>query len=185
MSEGEQLQSPPPPELSPTVEELESRFPQAVTGGWEQDGVLRLEVAAQGLLDLCRELRDAPEYAFDFLADLTACELDGLKIVYLLFSIPHSRFAWLHLAVDGERPAAPTLSEIWPGANWFEREVYDLFGVRFEGHPDLRRIMLPDQWESHPLRRSVPLEPLVYPPAGGMEVGQRDSLLPSEPGGEP
>jgi NADH-quinone oxidoreductase subunit C len=99
----------------------------------------------------------------DFLEDLTAVDWpkrNAIDVVYHLFSYRHRHSFVLKVETDRARPSAPTVEGVWKAANWMEREVYDLFGVQFEGHPDLRRVLLPDDWEGHPLRKD-------YGEAGG------------------
>lgn len=121
-------------------------------------------LSPQDLVRVCRFLRDDPDLAFDFLSDVTG--VDRLKlpqasprfeVVYNLYSLQHRRRLRLKVRVD-EGEAVPTVTGVWETANWHEREVYDLFGVPFEGHPDLRRILMPDDWEGHPLRKDYPVE---------------------------
>ncbi|MBM4387268.1 MAG: NADH-quinone oxidoreductase subunit C [Deltaproteobacteria bacterium] len=96
---------------------------------------------------------------FDFLMSLTAVDLKGLeesgnfRMVYHLYSYENRSAAVLKTELPRDNPEIETVSDIWATANWHEREVFDLFGIRFNGHPDLRRIMLPDEWEGHPLRK--------------------------------
>jgi NADH/F420H2 dehydrogenase subunit C len=101
---------------------------------------------------------------FDFLSDVTGVDRLNLpensprfEVVYHVYSIQHGRRLRLKVRVD-EGQAVPTVTEVWPTANWHEREVSDLFGVPFAGHPDLRRILMPDDWEGHPLRKDYPVE---------------------------
>lgn len=123
-----------------------------------------LVVRPQDIQSVCRFLRDDPDLAFDFLSDVTG--VDRLKlpessprfeVVYHLYSLPHKRRLRLKVRV-GEGESVPTVTGVWETANWHEREVYDLFGVPFGGHPDLRRILMPDDWEGHPLRKDYPVE---------------------------
>lgn len=124
-------------------------------------GDLIVTTAAARLPDLARQLRDDAELGFDLLADITCVDrlpaAPRFQLVYELYST--RRREWTRLQVwVGEEEAAPTLSGLWPAANWFEREIFDLFGVRFEGHPFLRRILMPDNWEGHPMRKDYPVE---------------------------
>lgn len=116
------------------------------------------------LVRVCRFLRDDPDMAFDFLSDVTS--VDRLKlpensprfeVVYHVYSLQHRRRLRLKVRVN-EGETVSTVTDVWPTANWHEREVYDMFGIQFEAHPDLRRILMPDDWEGHPLRKDYPVE---------------------------
>lgn len=134
------------------VQALAARF--AGVQGESADREILLQCPAASLVGLCAALRD--EHGFDYLADLTAVDCPDLRLVVRLFSVARNDYARISVALDRTAPVVATLSELWPAANWQEREVFDLFGVRFEGHPDLRRILLPSDWEGHPLRREHP-----------------------------
>ena len=121
-------------------------------------------LAPRDLVRVCRFLREEPDLAFDLLSDVTAVDRLQLpeasprfEVVYHVYSLQFRRRLRLKVRV-AEGEAVPTVTGIWPTANWHEREVYDLFGVPFEGHPDLRRILMPDDWEGHPLRKDYPVE---------------------------
>lgn len=140
---------------------LQDSLPGAVqrVSYWVGDWTLILDSAR--LLDVARYLRDTPEARFDFCSDVTASDwpvrAQRFDLIYSLYSIPRRHRVRLKIQVgDGE--SAPTVSSVWPAANWLEREVFDLFGVRFDGHPDLRRILMPDDWQGHPQRKDYPLE---------------------------
>ena len=119
--------------------------------------------------------RDEPDLRFDLLADITAVDYlrypgreDGPRfdVVYHLYSIPHRHRLRLRVPVEQDDPVVPTATALWPIANWLEREVWDMFGIRFEGHPDLRRLLLYEEFEGHPLRKDYPIErrqPLIGP----------------------
>jgi len=116
------------------------------------------------LVSVCRFLREHPDLAFDFLADVTGVDRlnlpessPRLEVVYHLYSLQYRRRLRLKVRVDEGQPV-PSVTGVWPTADWHEREVYDMFGVRFQGHPDLRRILMPDDWEGHPLRKDYPVE---------------------------
>jgi len=116
-----------------------------------------LNVDAAAVVEVCRYLRDDPDSQFEVLSDLTALDLpkeDKLQVVYHLFS--YSKRHQIVLKADLPREGTPTIATlegVWKVANWQEREVFDLFGIMFEGHTDLRRIMLPEDWIGHPLRK--------------------------------
>ncbi len=107
-------------------------------------------------------LRDARDCPFNYLCDVTAVDWYPLEprfeVVYHLLSIPTKERVRLKTRLDGSSPALESVTSVWPSANFYEREVFDLFGVRFTGHPNLKRIMMPDDWEGHPLRKDYPVE---------------------------
>jgi NADH-quinone oxidoreductase subunit C len=120
-------------------------------------------VKPERIVEVCRFLASEPGIEMDFLEDLTAIDWPKrsvIEVVYHLLSYRHRHELVLKVELDRAAPAVSTVESIWKTANWFEREVYDLFGVSFAGHPDLRRIMLPDDWVGHPLRKD-------YQEAGG------------------
>jgi NADH-quinone oxidoreductase subunit C len=113
-------------------------------------------VKGERIVEICRFLKAEPALAFDFLEDLTAVDWpkkNVIEVVYHLVSMTHRHVLKLKVEADRAAPSVATVECVWKTANWFEREVYDLFGVEFPGHPDLRRIMLPDDWVGHPLRK--------------------------------
>ena len=118
---------------------------------------------AERLIEICRFLKSDPALSFDFLEDLTATDHPKenlIRIVYHFYSYKHRHMFVAKTELDRSRPEVETLEGIWKAANWLEREVFDLFGVGFKGHSDLRRIMLPDDWVGSPLRKD-------YSEAGG------------------
>ncbi len=143
-------------EAAEIYHELERQFPGKV-GNFHGDVFdPYLNVDARSIVDVCRYLRDDSEFAFEVLSDLTALDLpkeDKLQVVYHFYS--YSKRHQIVLKADLPREAASisTMEGVWKVANWFEREVFDLFGIMFEGHTDLRRIMLPEDWIGHPLRK--------------------------------
>ena len=120
-------------------------------------------VTKERLVELCRFLKAEVGIELDLLEDLTAVDWpkrNVIEVVYHLISTKHRHVFKLKVEADRAAPVVATVEGVWKTANWFEREVYDLFGVDFPGHPDLRRIMLPDDWVGHPLRKD-------YQEAGG------------------
>lgn len=99
---------------------------------------------------------------YNFLEDVTAVDWfpasPRFQISYHIVSHMHKERIRLRVMLDEERPSVDTITPVWPSANYYEREVFDLFGVRFDGHPNLRRIMMPEEWEGHPLRKDYPVE---------------------------
>lgn len=120
-------------------------------------------VKKERIVEVCRFLKTEPGLELDFLEDLTAIDWpkrNAIEIVYHLLSYKHRHGIVLKVELDRAAPVLATVETVWKTANWFEREVYDLFGVDFTGHPDLRRLLLPDDWVGHPLRKD-------YEEAGG------------------
>ena len=144
------------------VKKLKSQFDGAVQEATEFLGQLSVRVDAARVVDVCSFLSRDPQASFNYLSDLTCVHYplraEGpLEVVYNLYSIPRNERVRLKAALrDGEE--IESVTGVWPSANWMEREVYDLFGVRFRNHPDLRRILLPPDWEGHPLRKDYALE---------------------------
>ncbi len=113
-------------------------------------------VKRERIVEVCRFLKTEPGIDLDFLEDETAVDWpkrNVIEVVYHLLSYTHRHGIVLKVEADRAAPVVPTVEGVWKTANWFEREIYDLFGVDFPGHPDLRRIMLPDDWVGHPLRK--------------------------------
>ncbi len=150
------------PAGNPSVTALRERFP---------DGVLRNEVCARDqdvvyidparVVEILGWLHETPDQQYDHLADVTAVDYGGgrpLEVVYQLWSIPHRAALRVKCELPLDGLEVESVTSIWAGADWLEREVYDLFGVRFGGHPDLRRILMPENYaEGHPLRKDFPL----------------------------
>jgi NADH-quinone oxidoreductase subunit C len=148
--------------MSVAPDTLEAAFPTAETGV-SADGFRFLRIAPAELPDAVRRLRD--DWGYVRFVDLTAVddpdEDQRFELQYLLYSM--EEHTWLRLKVRTEA-SVPSITPLFAGANWYEREVYDLFGVVFEGHPDLTRIMMPDDWHGHPLRKDHPVggEPVDF-----------------------
>jgi len=123
---------------------------------------MTIHVDRSDLREACALLREAPECPFNFLSDVTCVDWypsdPRFEVVYHLLSIPRKERVRLKVNLNSSSPSIDSITPIWSGANFFEREVYDLFGVRFAGHPYLRRIMMPEDWEGHPLRKDYPVE---------------------------
>lgn len=133
---------------------VRNRFPDAVAETTEIGGIPTLTVAADAIVDICLFLRDDPGLRFDYLMSLTGVDwTDRLEVVYHLYSIPMKHYLTLKIGTDRESPSVPSVCPVWKAADWQEREVYDMFGIAFEGHPDLRRILMEDDWEGFPLRK--------------------------------
>jgi len=125
---------------------------------------LWVRVPAERLLEVMRFLRDDPRTRFEQLCDLTCVDYlnfrsaeDRFGVIYALLSLTLNHRLWVKVFVNDPDPEVPSVTSIWKGAEWPEREVFDLFGIRFAGHPDLRRIVLPANFVDHPLRKDYPL----------------------------
>ena len=107
-------------------------------------------------------LRDRPELAFTLLAELTAVDVwprePRFELVYILVSITHRRRLRFKVRLRGDEAHVATVCDVWPAANWLEREVWDLFGIVFDGHPDPRRLLMPEDWDGYPLRKDYPVQ---------------------------
>jgi NADH-quinone oxidoreductase subunit C len=154
---------PPPAELPQPVylTALQTGRPGVVqkVSYWVGDWTIGLETSR--LIEVATHLRDAPGALFSFLSDVTASDWpvrsQRFDVIYSLYSIPLRQRVRLKVQVgDGE--SVPSVTPVWPSANWLEREVFDLFGVHFAGHPGLRRILMPDDWQGYPQRKDYPLE---------------------------
>jgi NADH-quinone oxidoreductase subunit C len=125
-------------------------------------GELTLIIARERLPRIADFLRTDPELEFSFLSDISPVDRFPMEprfeINYHLLSLKLTERVRLKIRIRGDDPVAPSVTSIWPGANWHEREAYDLFGIHFTGHPDLRRLLLPDEWEGYPLRKDYPAE---------------------------
>ena len=119
--------------------------------------------------DVARVLRDRADLRFAFLAELTAVDYHPreprFELVYILVSIEHRHRLRLKVRLQGGDARVRTVSEVWPAANWLEREVWDLFGIVFDGHPDPRRLLMPEDWEGYPLRKDYPVQIQMTPRA--------------------
>lgn len=137
-------------------ERLKARFGEDVGPLAEPKIDAFCTVKRERIVEICRFLKAEPGLEMDFLEDLTAVDWpkrNVIEVVYHLLSYRHRHGIVLKVEADRAAPVVATVECVWKTANWFEREVYDLFGVSFPGHPDLRRLMLPDDWVGHPLRK--------------------------------
>ncbi|NWF53136.1 MAG: NADH-quinone oxidoreductase subunit C [Nitrospirae bacterium] len=155
----------PPKGLPPTeiAEKIKGRFPEEVVEVIEFRDQVSVIVKRGRVLEICRYLHDDPDLSFDHLQDLCGADYHGKKeprfeVVYNLYSIKYRHKIRIRTQVPESDPSIQSVTSIWTGANWHERECYDMFGIVFKGHPDLRRILLPEDWEGHPLRKDYPLK---------------------------
>ena len=155
---------------SPALRRLLEFFPRAVLETHANLGDATARVDAASLLDVMRFLRDEPGLDFEMLTDVTAVDWLGeeprFELVYHLYSVKRNHRVRVKVGVPETPAAVDSVAAVYPSANWMEREVFDLYGVRFPGHPDLRRILLYEGFDGHPLRKDYPKErrqPLVGP----------------------
>jgi NADH-quinone oxidoreductase subunit C len=125
-------------------------------------GETTVVVARKNLRSLAERCRDDQALGFNLLTDATCVDRFPMEpryeLNYQLVSIPLRQKVRMRVPLGGHDPVVDSMVPVWPGANWLEREIFDLFGIQFTGHPDLRRILLPDDWEGHPLRKDFPVE---------------------------
>ena len=121
-----------------------------------------LYVPSERIVPVARVLRDHADLRFDFLAELTAADFlprePRYELIYIVVSTGHRHRARVKVRLPGTDARIDTVIGVWPAANWLEREVWDLFGITFDGHPDLRRLLMPEDWEGHPLRKDYPVQ---------------------------
>jgi NADH-quinone oxidoreductase subunit C len=144
------------------VTKLKAQFGAGVGEALEFLNQLSVRVDRERIAEVCEFLRDDEETRFDYLSDVTCVHYPErgarpFEVVYNLFSIDLNQRVRLKVDTDDSVGVA-SVTGVWPAANWLEREVYDLFGIPFHGHPDLRRLLLPSDWDGHPLRKDYPLE---------------------------
>jgi NADH-quinone oxidoreductase subunit C len=155
---------PPPPAgtAQPSfVDVLQAALPGSVSAVSYWVGDWTIVVPLPRLLEVVRHLRDTTGAAFDMCSDVTATDWplrpERFDVVYCLYSTRHRHRLRVKTRA-GENDAVPSVTDVWPAANWLEREVYDMFGVNFVGHPDRRRILMPEDWQGFPQRKDYPLE---------------------------
>jgi NADH-quinone oxidoreductase subunit C len=137
-----------------TEQTIRDSFPDAILESSEVDGALTLRIDPKQLLAICKILHSEPELGFDYLADVTAIDWkDRFELVYRMTNLAANTKIVFRLDLDHEKPEVDSVTSIWRGADYQEREVFDLMGVVFTGHPNLKRILLPDDWEGYPLRK--------------------------------
>src|SRR5688572_23460179 len=146
----------------PLVKKLKAQFNEAIGDASEFIGQLSIRVQRERIVEVCEFLKNDEKTPFNYLSDLTCVHYPDrgdapFEVVYNLFSISANERVRLKVSTT-EDTSVDSVTGVWPAANWLEREVFDLFGFRFANHPDLRRLLLPPDWEGHPLRKDFPLE---------------------------
>jgi NADH-quinone oxidoreductase subunit C len=142
-------------------ERIKQRFAAQITEtGGKPDAFVVVDAAA--IVEVCRFLHDDPETAMDCLSNQTGVDYkDHIEVVYHLFSYKHRHGCVLKIKLPRENPLVSTVEGVWNAANWMEREIFDLLGVTFQGHSDMRRILMPEDWPGYPLRKDF-VEPQEY-----------------------
>ncbi len=146
---------------------LQAKFGEDAVYGLHDEENKRLDswlfAKADQILPIMRHLRDTPDLGFDYLECLSGVDTpDHFVVVYHLFSYTHKHRVVVKATVPRESPSIDSVCGIWSAANWQERECYDLVGITFNNHPDLRRLLLPDDWEGHPLRKDYVEKPMYH-----------------------
>ncbi len=150
------------PPAADDVAALRERFSEAVTDVREQLGEVTCYVDSKYIEEVCRFLRDDPRFEFNMLSDLCGSDhgIDQeprFEVIYHLNSLTKRHRLRLKTQLPGDEPSIATVTTVWKTANWLERETFDMYGIVFEGHPDLRRILMPEEFQWHPLRKDYPV----------------------------
>ncbi len=154
------------------IGKVKEKFPELVLGVHSDFGDDTIIVKKEGIIEVCRFLKDEPELSFDMLMDLTAVDYLGkgkeerFEMVYHFYSLKHNHRVRIKTPVSEKDCNIDSIENMWIAANWAEREVWDLYGIKFNGHPDLRRILLYEPFDGHPLRKDYPIQkrqPLIGP----------------------
>jgi NADH-quinone oxidoreductase subunit C len=145
----------------PVTEKLKAQFADTVQEVVEAHGELTVVVSRAQIVEVCRFLKDDAVLRFDLLMDMAGVDYLGreprFEVVYHLYSVPHNRRLRLKVRVPESDLVVPSVCSVWSTANWHEREAFDMLGIEFANHPDLRRIYMPDDYPGHPLRKDFPI----------------------------
>lgn len=143
---------------------VQKAFPNAVQGNKEFRGETTIMIAREHIREVAQFFRDTSGLVYNFLSDISDVDYypdtshpGRFAVSYHIYSMLYNRRLRLKVYLPEEDPTVDSLFSIWPGANWLEREIFDLMGITFTGHPDLRRLQMPDDWDGHPHRRDYPL----------------------------
>jgi NADH-quinone oxidoreductase subunit C len=147
---------------SEIIAKVETILPGKVLESHTQHGDETIIVSREDALEVFRQLQDSPELSFNFLMDVTAVDYLGreprFEVVYHLYASRHRHRLRVKIRVPEEDPWVASVEGLWKSANWLEREVWDMFGIRFNGHSDLRRILMYEEFQGHPLRKDYPVD---------------------------
>jgi len=166
-------------EKSVTLRKLKESFGTSILESHSHLGDDTVLIQPEALIPLATFLKQDPDLDYNFLMDLTAVDYLKMKkkyrfeVVYHFFSLSKKQRLRVKVPAEALNPEVDSLVSLWPGANWFEREVWDMFGIKFRGHPNLRRILMYEQFEGHPLRKDYPIrkrQPLIGPFAQSAET---------------
>jgi NADH-quinone oxidoreductase subunit C len=143
------------------LELLNANVADSIVSSQEFRGDLTVIVRKDDIVPVATFLKESPELAFDMVIDLCGVDLytpgDRFEVVYNLYSTRNKNYVRLKVRVPEQHPEVPSVTGVWSGANWHEREAFDMFGIVFTGHPDLRRMYMPEDFEYYPLRKDFPL----------------------------
>ena len=149
-------------EQNPVIAKIRNWRPEAVAGLLSFRGEVTLVVYREHIRPLALFMKSDPDLAFTYLSDVTGVDRFPIEprfeLNYHLLSIPRHDRIRLRVRLSGDDAVIDSVVPVWPTANWHEREIFDLFGVRFEGHPNLKRMFMPEDWEGYPLRKDYPVE---------------------------
>ncbi len=141
------------------LEGLGSACGDSVIGANEFRGDLTITVKKADIVKVCEVMKST--LGFDMIVDLCGVDMytpqERFEVIYNLYSLERKQYIRLKVKVEEDHPVVPTVTGVWAGANWHERETFDMYGIRFDGHPDLRRMYMPEEFEYHPLRKDFPL----------------------------
>jgi len=144
------------------IEKIKERFPGVVKDAYSFRDLQTVLIDKKSIIDVCRFLKETHEFDFSYLVDLTAVDFPEkdvrFEMVYNLYSISQSKRLFVKVNVDMDDLVVPSVTCLWESANWAEREVYDMFGIKFSGHPNLKRLLMPDDFEGFPLRKEFELD---------------------------
>ncbi len=145
------------------AQRISGHFPEEVLEITDHHGQVSVSVRRGKIAQILRFLKQTEDLQFDHLNDLCGVDYmgragDRFEVVYNLYSIKYGHFIRIRAHVPEADCHIQSVTPLWSGANWHERECFDLFGIRFDGHPDMRRVLMPDDWEGHPLRKDYPLK---------------------------
>ncbi len=172
-------------EAAMILEKLKQRHPEAIQGSVDRFGLLEVQVKASALAEVVKTLRDDPGFAFDMLLDLVSIDyslypgwtLDRFGVAYLFKSLALGHRLQLKVLVPEEAPSLPSISGLYANANWLEREAFDQMGVRFSGHPNLKRLLNHHEFVGHPLRKDYPIQRRQWLSANESLMDEMDERL--------